>query len=64
MSTPASPLPRKPRKKLGKPRTSIEIEPGWVEDEPPITQVEPQGPGQQYPDMLESKRKARKLQRT
>ena len=60
MSTPANPLPRK--KKLGTPKTSISVEPGWVEDEEPETAVD--GPGQQYPMSDQATKQKRKLQRS
>ena len=64
MSTPASPLPRKPRqprKKLGTPKTDMYVTPGWQEDEEPYTTPE----GEQYPNLdTDAKKKARKLQRT
>lgn len=63
MGTPANPLPRKPRKKLGTPKTDLFVTPGWVEDEVPYTTPEPE-PGQQHPNpATDQKRKYRKLQR-
>ena len=62
MSTPPNPLHKK---KLSKPRTSIEITPGWQEDEEPVTKVEPEGPGQQYPALMTDRQRARrKIQRS